>query len=163
MPAYHPIAGHLKTLREVMQQFPPNCTAHVPFAHLAADFPAGMYYFDLWPFSSSLIVVSTSEGAQQIQDMEHDLRKPDEIIGPIDSISGGPSLITMHGSLWKKWRGLFNPGFAPGYMLERATDMVEEVEVFCDMLRRRAGACEMFELEDLTLRLTMDIIGRLAL
>jgi cytochrome P450 len=136
---------------------------HMPFTAIARDFPGGMYYFDLWPFSSPLIVVSSNEGAQQIQDAESELRKPEDITAAIDTTSGGASLITMHGSQWKKWRGLFSLAFAPGHILDMSPAMVEEMDLFCELLRKRADAGEMFQLEDLTLPLTLDIIGKLTL
>jgi len=163
MPPYHAIWGHLGALRDAIQKFPHNCIMHVPFTAMAREFPGGMFYFDLWPFSSPLIVISTNEGAQQIQDAEGELRKPEDITVPIDTVSGGPSLITMYGNQWKKWRALFSPAFASGYILDMAPVMVEEMNIFCCLLRNQADAGEMFQLEDLTLPLTLDIIGRLVL
>jgi cytochrome P450 len=63
----------------------------------------------------------------------------------------------------EKWRGLFNPGFRSGYMLECVPLIVSEVNVFQRLLRERAVAAEVFKLEEMTLRLTMDVIGAVAL
>jgi sterigmatocystin biosynthesis cytochrome P450 monooxygenase len=71
--------------------------------------------------------------------------------------------MTMHGGTWKKWRGLLSPGFAGSYMTGLAPALVEEVAVFCKLLRDRAVKGNVFQLEEHTLRLTFDIIGRLTL
>lgn len=72
-------------------------------------------------------------------------------------------MITMSGEVWKTWRNLFNPGFSPSYLLQLAPLIVDEVNVFCSLLREQAKVDGIFQLEDLTLRLTVDIIASVAL
>lgn len=81
----------------------------------------------------------------------------------MEIISGGPSIMTMTGSTWKKWRGLLSHGFAPSYMTSLAPAMAEEMNVFCGLLRDRARRGKVFQLEEHTLRLTFDIITRVTL
>ncbi|KAH4289741.1 hypothetical protein HBI24_235670 [Parastagonospora nodorum] len=91
------------------------------------------------------------------------LDKPANICDTLEIINGGPSLLTMHGSTWKKWRALFNPGFAAGYITGLSPAIAEEVAVFCKLLQDRAEKGEVFPLEEHTLRLTFDIIARVTL
>lgn len=128
---------------------------------LSKQFPNGIFYVNLWPFSKTLMVVATPTVASQVETAFLD--KPNEIIGPLERITGGPSLLTMHGSTWKKWRGLFNPGFSASYMIGLASAMADEVALFCDLIGEKAREGKMFQLEEYTLRLTIDIIGRATL
>jgi cytochrome P450 len=69
----------------------------------------------------------------------------------------------MHGATWKRWRSLFNSGFSAGYMIRLTGAIADEVEVFCTLLRERVKKSEVFQLEEMTLRLTMDTIGSVVL
>lgn len=87
------------------------------------------------------------------------LDKPPAMTDTMEIINGGPSLMTMHGDMWKKWRGLFNPGFASGHITGLAPAIADEVVVFCRLLREQARKDEMFRLEEFILRLTFDVIS----
>jgi len=78
-----------------------------------------------------------------------------------DPMNGGPSILTMNGKEWKHWRTLFNPGFAPGYLLEQVPAIVGSIEIYCDQLKHRAGT--VFRLEDVTTRMTMEVIMKAVL
>lgn len=69
----------------------------------------------------------------------------------------------MGGPTWKKWRALFNPGFSAGYMMGLSPAIADEVAVFCSLLRDRVREGQVFQLEDLTLKLTLDVIGSVTL
>ncbi|KAF2464401.1 cytochrome P450 [Lindgomyces ingoldianus] len=161
MPKFHPLFGHFVALKECIQALPRNTTMHVVVRRMAKQFPNGVFYLNLWPFSRTLMVVTNPFMASQVEVAFLD--KPAAMCGTLEIINGGPSLMTMHGSAWKKWRGLFNPGFAAGYMIGLAPAIADEVAVFCKLLRRRASEEKMFQLEEYALRLTFDIIGRVTL
>jgi sterigmatocystin biosynthesis cytochrome P450 monooxygenase len=161
MPDFKLIAGHFLALKETSKALPANTTFHTVIAQLSKRFPTGIFYLNLWPFSGTLMVVTTPSGASQVQGFN--LGKPPILCTPLDTLTGGPSLITMQGTTWKKWRSLFNPGFSVGYMIGLAPAIADEVAVFCGLLRKRASQGDVFQLEDLTLRLTMDTIGAVAL
>lgn len=107
------------------------------------------------------MVVATPFASNQVENAH--LRKPGEISEKLDVITGGPSLVTMHGNTWKKWRTLFNPGFSAGYMIGLAPAIADEVAVFCELLQSKATEGNLFQLEEYTLRLTLDIIARITL
>lgn len=64
---------------------------------------------------------------------------------------------------WKPWREIFNPGFSASYILEQVPHIVQEVLVYCEILREHAQKGEIFSLDETLLRLTMDIIGTVTL
>lgn len=114
MPAYHPIFGHLITLKASIEAFPRNVTMHVVVRRVAQQFPGGVFYLNLWPFhNKTLMVVTDPILASQVEAVHE---KPAQMCKTLEVINGGPSLMTMHGALWKKWRGLFSLGFASGCM-----------------------------------------------
>lgn len=161
MPDYHPIFGHFIALKECIQALPRNTTMHVVVSQMAKQFPKGIFYLNLWPFNDTLMVVANPFAASQVEAAFLD--KPDAMCATLEVINGGPSLMTMHGSTWKKWRGLFNPGFAAGYMIGLAPAIADEASVFCKLLQDQAKKGEVFQLEEYTLRLTFDVISRVTL
>ena len=108
-----------------------------------------------------MLIVGDGYAASQVEAAFLD--KPPDICSTMEVINGGPSIMTMHGSTWKKWRGLFNPGFAAGYMTGLAPAIADEVAVFCRLLQNLAMKNEVVQLEEYTLRLTFDVIGRVTL
>ncbi|KAF1837475.1 cytochrome P450 [Decorospora gaudefroyi] len=161
MPRHHPLFGHLIVLKETIQLLPQNTVMHVVVRRIAESFSSGVFYLNLWPFNAPIVVVANPYVASQVEAAFLD--KPANICATIEVINGGTSLLTMHGSTWKKWRTLFNPGFAAGYITKLSPAIAEEVTVFCKLLQDRAKKGEIFTLEEHTLRLTFDIIARVTL
>ncbi|ETS74952.1 hypothetical protein PFICI_13436 [Pestalotiopsis fici W106-1] len=161
MPAYHPVFGHLVAVKKAMQNLPRNVTTHVMVRVIAKQFPKGIFYLNLWPFNKTLMVVANPYTAAQIEAAFLD--KPQVITDTLEVIMGGPSLMTMHGGTWKKWRALFNPGFAPNYITRLAPAIADETAVLCQLLHDAARQGDMFQLEEYTLRLTFDIISQVTL
>ncbi|KAL8869296.1 MAG: hypothetical protein Q9174_004377 [Haloplaca sp. 1 TL-2023] len=69
----------------------------------------------------------------------------------------------MEGDLWKKWRGIFNPGFNSTYLMSLARGIVKETDQFCKNLEGLAQTRALFRMKDLTDNLTMDVIGRVVM
>jgi cytochrome P450 len=161
MPKHHLVFGHFIALKESIQELPRNAVMHVVVRRMANSFPHGVFYLNLWPFNYPIMVVANPFVASQVEAAFLD--KPANICATLEIINGGPSLMTMHGSTWKKWRALFNPGFAAGYMTGLAPAIADEVAVFCKLLEDRAKQNELFTLEEHTLRLTFDVIARVTL
>lgn len=72
-------------------------------------------------------------------------------------------MLSLEGKEWRKWRGIFNPGFAQGHLMTLTGMIVDEAEVFCDILREHAEAKDVFRLEEVATRLTVDVIGHISL
>ncbi|KAK8091447.1 cytochrome P450 [Apiospora hydei] len=160
MPPFHPVFGHFIAVKKAMQGLPLDVTMHVMVQKMARSFPSGIFYLNLWPFSKTLLVNASPVAAAQVEAAFLD--KPAPMCKTMEVINGGPSLMTMHGETWKKWRALFNPGFAPAYMAGFAPSIVEEVAVLCQLLRERADQGKVFQLEEYTLKLTFDVISRIS-
>jgi len=161
MPAFTLLGGHFGALKEIIKTMPPKATIHTVIKQLSTQFPSGMFYVNMWPFFGTWLIVTTPSGAAQCQALN--LRKPGILTAPLEVVAGGPTLVAMHGDTWKWWRSLLNPGFNPTYMLGLAPLVAEEVAVFCKLLRQRARQGKVFQLEEMTLRLTVDTIAAVAL
>ena len=61
---------------------------------------------------------------------------------------------------WKPWRAVFSRAFSTEHVLSLVPDMVEETRVYCETLRELAEQKEMFQLDLVTLRFTIDVIGK---
>ncbi|KAL2850257.1 cytochrome P450 [Aspergillus pseudoustus] len=164
MPPFSLLTGHFPALKAIISAMPRNATIHSMLLALSRQFPSGLFYINMWPFQGTWLIVANPSAASQIQALN--LPKPDIVQKPLETITGGPSLNSMNGEVWKRWRALFNPGFNPTYIIGLAPGVVDEVEVFCAKLRERAGegrGGEIFQLEELTMKYTVDTICKVAL
>jgi cytochrome P450 len=125
----------------------------------------GACYIDLWPFASPfLLVTSPALAAQATQtNMALALERPRELRRWLRPLAGGVSLFDMSADEWRPWRAVFNKGFASAHVLSLVPGMVDECLVYRQKLRQHARDKAMFFLDPLTLRLTMDFIGRTVL
>ena len=123
---------------------------------MAKDFAdTDMFYLDLWPFTTPVLVVCEPAAAMQAT-TTNPFPKADSFNVVFEPIMGGPNLLSMNDLEWKEWRTLFNPGFGSGYLLELLPTILDSVETFCGKLRERADT--VFCLEEPATRMTMDII-----
>ena len=72
-------------------------------------------------------------------------------------------MVGLEGSKWKMVRSMFNPGFAGGHLMTLVGDIVDDSVTFCDILKEKAKTGEVFSMEEIATRLTVDIIGRITL
>lgn len=91
------------------------------------------------------------------------INRPPELQRWFKPITGGPALFDMSPVEWKPWRAFFNPGFGGTNLLTHVPHMVEETLVYRDILTKHALEKNVFQLNNVTLRYTMDIIGRVVL
>lgn len=75
-------------------------------------------------------------------------------------ITGGLTLFDMREDEWKPWRAVFNKGFSAEHVLSLVPGMVKETVIYADTLRQFALKGDMVYLDSITLRYTMDMIGR---
>jgi hypothetical protein len=99
MPEYSRIAGHLLVLGRLMKTLPKDCTVHAIFVKICHKFPNGLCYIDIWPYSRSLLIVSTPSAALQVQ--QRSLPKDVNICAALNKIMGGESLLTAPDTQWK--------------------------------------------------------------
>lgn len=158
------IWGHLLQAQSVMSQLPKDAHITNVLSKISEQFPSSdsVHYMDMWPFSPPLMVVSSPSFAHQaIQ--QHTLRKPPTLTELFYPITGGPDLIFMNGEQWKRSRNIFNPGFNPSYLVSQVPAIVEEMITFKETLRNACQKGEVFQLDRVTLNLTLDVIARITL
>ncbi|KAI1467504.1 cytochrome P450 [Daldinia caldariorum] len=137
------------------------------FRYVKLEYPEiagqGLVYMDVWPIGYPIIAVyNPNMMAQFIQ--ENSLPKywamPQV---EFKYFTGGEDLVNLDGPEWKKARSMFNPGFSAKNLLSLVPDMMEEVLVFRERLRKAAASAEVIKLTNYTTDLTVDIVGRAVL
>ncbi|MCJ1345310.1 hypothetical protein MMC31_003517 [Peltigera leucophlebia] len=115
-----------------------------------------------WPYVPPVLIVASPLTAYQVT-QEHSLPKFSGLRRFMQPIAGEFDLVTVEGQMWKKWRGIFNPGFSAAHLMSLVPDMIVEVGVFCAILREKMEEKTIFPMKRLTDNLTMDILGRMVL
>ena len=122
----------------------------------------GAFYFDMWPITHSMLVVAHPDlMAQYHQDTvlpKHPIMKIE--FGPL---TGLQDLVNMGGDQWKRWRGMFNPGFSAKNLLSLMPWFLEEIDPFVERLRTVAKTGEIISLDETAMNVTIDIVGRAVL
>ncbi|PKY00379.1 putative cytochrome P450 [Aspergillus campestris IBT 28561] len=162
MPEWSWITGHLLVLNKYLKTLPRDVSVNLAVRDLALEYGATeIFLLDMWPIYPAELVVYDPDAAIQITS-KWNLPKTEKFAHAMTPITGGPSLIAMGGAEWKRWRALFNPGFSAASMTDLVPSIVDSAQVFCDKLRDRVGK-GLFLLDDLTTRLTMDVILKVTL
>lgn len=76
-----------------------------------------------------------------------------------DYLVGPKSLLTKDGEEWKQFRRRFNPGFAPKHIMTLLPCIIDKTWLFLQQLDSYAATGEVFELFEVAISLTFDIIG----
>lgn len=162
MPEWSWITGHLLVLNKYLKTLPRDVSVNLAVRDLALEYGATeIFLLDMWPVYPAELVVYDPDAAIQITS-KWNLPKTEKFAHAMTPITGGPSLVAMGGVEWKRWRALFNPGFSAASMTDLVPSIVDSAQVFCDKLRDRVGK-GLFLLDDLTTRLTMDVILKVTL
>lgn len=93
----------------------------------------------------------------------NDLGKPDALFPLLAPMSGGPTLFDRNGAEWKHGRALFNHGFSMRSVIGYVPYILQEVEVYVDVLRDLSRTGDTFLMDEITCRYMMDIIGNVAM
>ncbi|CAG8960151.1 hypothetical protein HYFRA_00010630 [Hymenoscyphus fraxineus] len=161
MPPHHPILGHLKLIAEITTNLPPDIHPHILPHQISLLFPdlPPVFYLDTYPFGPPLLIVASPEAAHQVTHV-HSLPKFHTLKEFMRPMTGGEDLVTMEGSEWKTWRGVFNPGFAGGYLMTLVPGMVRDVGVLCEVLGEEAKKGGVVRLDEVVMRCGFDVIWR---
>jgi cytochrome P450 len=155
--------GHLLVLDKKLKKLPPDVNVYMAMEDMIEDHEDTQYFLmDYWPMFQPLLMVFSPEIAAQVS-TKHDLSKPKDQLESFQPIVGGPSLITMNDAQWKVWRSLFNTGFSASHMLSLVPSLVDSVDVFCEQLQKHVDDGGIILLDDMAMRLTMDIITKTTL
>ncbi|OHF04265.1 cytochrome P450 4V3 [Colletotrichum orchidophilum] len=167
--------GHLRILMNLTSHLPKDIHFnYVPQA--IADnwetlFPGrkscpSVIYADMWPMGPPLIFTIHPEAAGHFM-CDSSVPRSDWTRKALAPITEAMDLASMVGGQWKTWRARFNPSFSNKNVLGLVPGMLEDVEIFTDIVRQRVGAegswGGVFPLVEITTNLTMDIIGRAVL
>ena len=116
------------------------------------------FYLDVWPFSRPVLAVLDPDLMYQLT-RANNIPKDPGLRTFLEPVTGEEDLVTMEGRTWKRWRSIFNPGFSASHISSLVPDMVDKVMIFKKLLLEKAQSSQMFQMEKLTLNLTVDIIG----
>ncbi|GAB7354358.1 hypothetical protein MBLNU459_g4865t1 [Dothideomycetes sp. NU459] len=165
-PPHHPLWGHIHLTAKVFTTQPKRIAPQSIFAVLQhqLDLP-DLFMLDFWPLGPPSIVVTDPDIMSQFT-VKRSLPKHPEL--PVvadftDPIAGRDNMVVSEGQQWKTWRGAFNPGFSASHLMTLMSGIVDDVSVFRDILEQRARTNELFRMEHLATRLTIDIIGNVIL
>lgn len=164
MPPHSLVFGHLGTPYRFMSKIPRDVHEHyLPNLIIRAMPELGpIFYLDGWPFSGPILVLASPAGAFQAT-QAHSLPKYHATRTYLDPLTSGHDLVSMEGQMWKTWRNIFNPGFSADHINTLVPSIVQDTLVFGDNLREHVRKNDMFSLEELTINLTIDVIGRVTL
>lgn len=156
------LTGHFLVLQKYVSRLPPDANVNLAMAELAREFShTEVFLMDFWPVYPALLVVYDPDAAVQIT-TKYNLPKTSMHLQFMAPITGGPNLISMSGSEWKTWRSLFNPGFSSAALTQSVPHVVRSVQTFRDILEEKTQE-GIILLDELTTRLTMDVIKKVTL
>ena len=164
MPPHHLLFGHIPLTASIIRSLPKRAAHNYLGDQIRRRYPDldEAFYLDLWPFAPRMLMTMSPEMMHQYS-QDHYLPKHSTVQEFLDPIVGKHNLVSMEGSMWKQWRARFNPGFSAVQVMNLIPGIVDEVVVFRDLLRERASKGEMFQLEELGLNLSIDLIGRVVM
>lgn len=164
MPPHHPVLGHLQLMGGIMSKLPKDVHGHVLPHQIKLELPdlGPVFYIDPWPFGPPMLAVTAPDQAYQIT-QAHSLPKYHALRDYMRPVTGGNDMITMEGMEWRRWRNIFNPGFKSSHVMTLIPEMMKEISTFCQVLRGLATTHEIFSMDQIATRLSLDIIGRLTL
>ena len=156
--------GHLLYLKTFLDRLPKGAHYQYGFATIAREEfnHTGAFYMDLWPMSGLfLTVVSPKIGVEITQGNPRlTSERPLLLRRFLKPITGGLTIFDLGEKEWKPWRAAFNKGFQTEHIMSLVPNMVEETMVYADTLKDLAAKGEMCQLDPITLRFTIDMIGR---
>ncbi|KAK8178168.1 cytochrome P450 monooxygenase-like protein [Phyllosticta citrichinensis] len=157
------LSGHMLVVKENLEKFPIDAVHNYSFARMSQAFRKdNMFYLDFWPISTPFLVITNPYTASQIT-QNVSAEKPEAVTSAFVAMTGGPNLLSMPEQQWKRWRSIFSSGFSPTHMLSQVPKIVEHTALFCKGLQGLAQDGKLFQLEEATFRLTLDVIGAVSL
>lgn len=133
--------------------------ADIAREHFQAE---GLFYIDLWPASGMMMIVTSPLVATQAAQTNTKIcyERASMLKRFFKPIAGGPNLFDMTEREWRPWRGMFNKGFSTEQVTSLVPHVLRETEVYKERLRGLARKEDVFYLDLVTLRFTMDVMGQ---
>jgi hypothetical protein len=163
MPPWSWLTGNLTFFRNELAKYPPDILISVVMKDIAQNYFAEteMFYLDLWPILPPTLWCGVAAASTEVD--KRLTTKPDVYQRLFQPMCGGRSLLDTNGHEWKYWRGLMKPGFAPGYVMSKAHHFIESGDVYTRILEKKAEAGDVFQLEVIAMRFTLESIIKIAL
>lgn len=160
MPPHNPIFGHLLVVYSILSKLPSDAHPLYLPDQLRRKYPdmGPVFYVDLWPFNSAILFANSPSAAYQLL-QEHSLLKGDSVRKFMYPLTKNKDLVTMEGQTWKEWRSIFNPAFSASHLITLVPSMLEAVSTYSKILTEHAESKDTFSLEQVTIGLTLTIIG----
>lgn len=156
--------GHFPVVIKSMMRYPTDMFGHSMATVLLEDHPefndVGAFYIDLWPVADPMIYIFHPGLMAQYTNT---LKKAHQMTAEFRPWTGNLDVVTSEGAHWRRWRTLLNPGFSAKNIISMVPDFLEEIRVFKELLEKHADKGDIFRLEEPTINLSIDIIGRAAL
>ena len=162
-PGHNFLFGHLLFFKTMMDALPKDAHYQLAFGDIFRKrfSREGAFYIDLWPLSGLyLAVISPTAAIQATQTSGISCERPRLLERFFKPIAGGPNLFDLIESDWRPWRAVFNKGFSTDHILSLVPAMISTTRIYCDTLQKLAKKNELFFLDPVTLRFTMDLIGK---
>ncbi len=164
--------GHLLLFKNLCKGYPtdihPLFIPCIILEHWQRLFPGQtscppVLYLDLWPIAPPMLfVLDLDLSASFTSDMNlSKATQPKDFLRPLGQ---DLDLVTNSGAMWKSWRSRLNPGFSAKNTQATVPLILDEVQVFAEILRSKTGVNgewgNAFQLEKLATDLTFDVIVR---
>lgn len=164
MPPHHPLWGHLALTADIFRSLPPLAHGNYLGDEVRKRYPNlnTAFYLDNWPFGPLVLIVLDPDMSYQLT-QANSLPKHEGLRHFVRPIAGKDALVTLEGPVWKRWRTIFNPGFSLSHIMTLVPSIVEEMMIFKNILQAHAEKGDIFHLEEMSLNLTIDIIGRVVM
>jgi hypothetical protein len=112
------ITWHLLVFGKYSKRLPPLANVSPVSQELCREFTdTEIFLLDLWPSYPPIFMTFNPDLGVAIS-QTYNLPKPFMIFEAVKAIVGGPILLSMNASEWKKWRSLFNPGFSSASLMD---------------------------------------------
>lgn len=161
MPPHNWLLGHILLSANILRDMPPFAHGVYMGDRIRQMYPHldSAFYLDTWPFAPLILVVLSPDMMYQLT-QANQIPKDKGLRHFLKPLTGEEDLVTLEGAAWKRWRAIFNPGFSANHIMTLIPGMIEEVKIFKNIMEKHAMSREIFYLEEASLSLTIDIIGR---
>ncbi|KAH9217713.1 cytochrome P450 [Leptodontidium sp. 2 PMI_412] len=154
------LLGNLKVLGEAMKRYPADIHPQPMFTEIGTEHNLrGLFYVDISPFGEPMVFITDSAVALQVQTSPNIHRHP-FVKTFLRGCVGTKSLFSTNGAEWSRQRSWFALAFSLSHLLKLVPGMVEESLVFKEKLTRFGVSGEVFSMNDATMKLAIDFIGR---
>lgn len=164
MPPHHWLFGHVALSASILGILPPFAHGVYIGDQIRQRYPHldGAFYLDTRPFGPIFLVLLSPNMMYQLT-QANQIPKDKGLRNFLQPLKGKEDLVTLEDAAWKRWRGIFNPGFSANHISTLMPGMFEEVKIFKSLLKKHARNGDTFYLEEASLSLTIDIIGRVVM